>query len=93
MIRPEDIKLKRGCYLIQPISGYKPAFTTEQRKYDRKTLAQLVSANPEEEEPLEVGDTLIYDDSHSIDFNLEGIDYSIIKSKDIVGVFKEAKNG
>lgn len=90
----ENIELKPNKILIQPIQEASSSFSTEAKKYDRKALA-IVRGTGEglktELCEVEVGDKVIYDDSNSIDFSIDGVSLSIIKPEDIVATIKEDK--
>lgn len=90
----ENIELKPNKILVQPTQEASSSFSTETKKYDRKALA-IVKGIGEglkiELCEVEVGDKVIYDDSHSIDFTIEGIFLSIIKPEDIVATIRGDK--
>ncbi len=84
------IELKPNKILIQPTQEATSSFSTEQRKYDRKAIA-VVKQVSNYVAGIKEGDKVIYDDSNSIDFRLEGVEYSIITQDEIVAYIKEDK--
>ena len=78
------IKLKTDKILVQPETGPSSSFSTEVRRYDRKSIA-IVKGFGEEVKGVNVGDRVIYDDSNSIDFTFYSLNLSIINPEDIVG--------
>lgn len=90
------IILKRDKVLIQPTQEASSSFSTEQKKYERKALAIVKGIGEGLKVELcevEVGDKVIYDDSHSIDFSIDGVSLSIISPEDIVATIEEVNNG
>ena len=89
-----NIKLTPSKILIQPTQEASSSFSTETKKYDRKAIAVIkgISEHPSiYVEKLRVNDKIIYDDSHSIDFTLDGVSLSIISPEDIVAIIEEDK--
>lgn len=88
----QNIELKPNKILVQPSTVATSSFSVETKKYDRKSVGVIkgvgLGVTPSE---TKIGDKIIYDDSHSIDFNLEGEGYSIIGPEDIVAYIKEDK--
>jgi co-chaperonin GroES (HSP10) len=84
------IELKPNKILIQPSTEATSSFSTEQKKYDRKAVA-IVKGVSNYVSQIKEGDKVIYDDSKSIDFTLDGISLSIISPEDIVAYIKEDK--
>lgn len=90
----DNIKLKPNRLLIQPTNEASSSFSTESKKYDRKALAIVKGIGEGLKTELcevEVGDKVIYDDSNSIDFSIDGVSLSIIKPEDIVATIEEDK--
>lgn len=85
-----NIKLKPNKILIQPSNESASSFSMEQRKYDRKAVA-IVKGVSNYIAKIKEGDKVIYDDSNSIDFTLDGVALSIITPNDIVAFIKEDK--
>ena len=84
------IELKPNKILIQPSTEATSSFSTEQKKYERKAVA-IVKGVSNYVSQIKRGDKVIYDDSKSIDFTLDGISLSIISPEDIVAYIKEDK--
>lgn len=84
------IELKPNKILIQPSTEATSSFSTEQKKYERKAVA-IVKGVSNYVSQIKEGDKVIYDDSKSIDFTLDGIYLSIISPEDIVAYIKEDK--
>lgn len=84
------IELKPNKILIQPSTEATSSFSTEQKKYERKAVA-IVKGVSNYVSQIKEGDKVIYDDSKSIDFTLDGISLSIIGPEDIVAYIKEGK--
>jgi co-chaperonin GroES (HSP10) len=84
------IELKPNKILIQPSTEATSSFSTEQKKYERKAVA-IVKGVSNYVSQIKEGDKVIYDDSKSIDFTLDGISLSIISPEDIVAYIKEDK--
>ena len=83
-----NIELKPNRILIQPSSEATSSFSTEQKKYERKSVA-IVKAVSNYVAQIKAGDKVIYDDSQSIDFTIDGVSLSIIRPEDIVAFIKE----
>lgn len=88
----ENIELKPNRILIQPVQNGSSSFSTESRKYDRKSVA-VVKGVSKYIAQLPIGEKIIYDDSNSIDFTIDGVSLSIIQPENIVAYIKEDKNG
>lgn len=90
----EKIELKPEKILIQPTQEASSSFSTEQKKYDRKAIG-IVKGIPEKGRlsgyDYKIGDKVIYDDSDSIDFTIDGVDLTIIDEYDIVAKIKGEK--
>ena len=85
-----SIELKPNKILIQPSQEATSSFSTESKKYERKSVAVVKSVSNYVAQ-IKAGDKVIYDDSHSIDFTLDGVSLSIIRPEDIVAYIKEDK--
>ena len=85
----EKIELKPEKILIQPTQEASSSFSTETKKYDRKTIG--VVKNTSKHSSYEIGDKVIFNDSDSIDFTIDGIALSIVDEYDIVAVIKGGK--
>lgn len=77
-----ELSLKPNKICVQPIVD-NGSFTSEHKKYDRKAIA-VVKQVSDYITGLKVGDKVVYDDSHSIDFTLGGVELSIITPDEIV---------
>lgn len=89
-----NIQLKPEKVLIQPTTEATSSFSTEQKKYDRKAVGVIKGVSQEgriSAHDYKIGDRVIYDDSDSIDFTLDGLGLSIIDEYDIVATIKEEK--
>lgn len=88
----QNIELKPNKILVQPSTEATSSFSIETKKYDRKSVGVIrgvgLGVSPSE---TKVGDKVIYDDSNSIDFGLDGASLSIIRPEDIVACIKEDK--
>lgn len=98
----ENIKLLQGAILVQPTQEATSSFSTESKKYDRKAIGIIKGVSDEPIFPSLVpdstipssfhkGDKVIFDDSKSIDFTIDGIALSIIYPTAIVAIIKEGK--
>ena len=85
-----NIELKPGRILIQPTTEATSSFYTETKKYERKSVAVVKAVSPYIAD-IKEGTKVIYDDSHSIDFTLDGVSLSVIRPEDIVAFIKEDK--
>ena len=85
-----NIELKPGRILIQPTTEATSSFSTETKKYERKSVAVVKAVSPYIAD-IKEGTKVIYDDSHSIDFTLDGVSLSVIRPEDIVAFIKEDK--
>lgn len=86
----ENIELKPNKILIQPIQEASSSFSTEAKKYDRKAVA-VVKGVSNYVSNIKAGQKVIFDDTHSIDFTLDGVALSIIGPEEIVAYIKEDK--
>ena len=89
-----NIQLKPEKVLIQPTTEATSSFSTEQKKYDRKAVGIVKGISKKGRlsgYDFGIGDKVIYDDSDSIDFTLDGVSLSIIDEYDIVAMIKEEK--
>lgn len=85
-----NIELKPGRILIQPTTEATSSFSTETKKYERKSVAVVKAVSPYIAD-IKEGTRVIYDDSHSIDFTLDGVSLSVVRPEDIVAFIKEDK--
>lgn len=85
-----NIELKPGRILIQPTTEATSSFSTETKKYERKSVAVVKAVSPYIAD-IKEGTKVIYDDSHSIDFTLDGVSLSVVRPEDIVAFIKEDK--
>ena len=90
----EKIELKPEKILIQPTQEASSSFSTESKKYDRKAIG-VIKGLPKNGRlsgyNYKVGDKVIFDDSDSIDFTIDGVSLSVIDEYDIVATIKGDK--
>lgn len=89
-----EIQPTRFKILIQPEASSASSFSTDSKKYDRRSIAVIKSIGSDLSEldickDIKVGDRIVYDDSNSIDFNLNGVLLSLIDPEDIAARIKE----
>ena len=86
-----NIELKPEKILIQPTQEASSSFSTETKKYDRKAVG-VIQGIPKNGRlsgyDYKVGDKVIFDDSDSIDFTIDGVALSIVDEYDIVAKIK-----
>ena len=85
-----SIKLKPSKILVQPEANSSSSFSTESHKYERKSIA-YIRGSGDNIKPgvIKEGDKIIYDDSHSIDFTIDGVSLSIVNPDDIVAIIQK----
>lgn len=84
------IKLKPNKILVQPEASQSSSFSTESRKYERKSIAYIRGIGDSiKPGVIKEGDKIIYDDSHSIDFTIDGVSLSIVNPDDIVAIIEK----
>ena len=83
-----NIELKPNRILVQPTAEATSSFSTEKKKYERSAVA-IVKSVSNYIAKIKPGDKVIYDDTKSIDFVLDGVALSIITSEDIVAFIRE----
>lgn len=89
----ENLMLKTGYVLIEPQPDTTSSFSSEHKKYDRKSIGTIVSSTAKEL-VYKSGLTVIFDDAHSISITAGGKSYEVLPEDDIVGVFSvEVTNG
>lgn len=92
-----EINLHPHALLLEP-TQVASSFTTEQKKYERKSVAIVRKVGQDIGEydkwlkSVQEGDTVAYSDSDSIDFALDGVPLSIVEEDSIYAVIKEKKN-
>lgn len=86
----ENITPVAGKILIQPTTENSSSFSTEVKKYDRKAIGVIKNASPDLDPSL-IGKTIVYDDSHSVDFAIDGVQLSIIDVLSVVAYIKGDK--
>ena len=92
-----NIKLLQGAILIQPTQEATSSFSTETKRYDRKAIGIIKGISdtdifpPVNQIAFHEGDKVIFDDSNSIDFTIDGVALSIIYPTAIVAIIKEDK--
>lgn len=77
-----------GKILISPLREASSSFSTESKKYERISIGIVLESGGRAIEEV-AGSTVIFDDSHSVDFTLDGKQFMIINSEDIVAVIGE----
>lgn len=90
----EKIELKPEKILIQPTQEASSSFSTESKKYDRKAIGVVKGISKKGRlsgYDFNIGDKVIFDDSDSIDFTIDGVALSIVDEYDIVAVIKGGK--
>ena len=90
----ENIKLKPEKILIQPTQEASSSFSTESKKYDRKAIGVVKGVCRDDsfsEYDFHTGDKVIFDDSDSIDFTIDGTSLSVIDEYDIVAIIRGDK--
>lgn len=85
-----NIELKPEKILVQPTQEASSSFSTETKKYDRKAVG-VIKGIPKSEHNYSIGDKIIFDDSDSIDFTIDGVTLSIVDEFDIVAKIKGDK--
>lgn len=85
-----NIELKPDKILVQPTQEASSSFSTETKKYDRKAVG-VIKGIPKSEYHYKVGDKIVFDDSDSIDFTIDGVALSIVDEFDIVAKIKGDK--
>lgn len=87
----ENLMLKTGYVLIEPQPDSTSSFSSEHKKYDRKSIGTIVlSAASMELKPFyQVGIKVIFDDAHSISLTAGGKAYEVLPESDILGFFEE----
>ena len=87
----EKLSLKQGYILIEPQPDSTSSFSSEHKKYDRKSLGTIIKANATKEYKVfyKPGTKVLFDDSTSISFQANGAGYEVVKEKDILGIFEE----
>lgn len=90
----EKIELKPEKILIQPTQEASSSFSTETKKYDRKAIG-VIKGIPKNGRlsgyDYKIGDKVIYDDSTSIDFIIDGVALSVVDEFEIVAKIKGDK--
>lgn len=88
-----NIKLLQGAILIQPTQEATSSFSTETKRYDRKAIGIIRGMSMDKciIFPFHEGDKVIFDDSKSIDFTIDGTALSIVYPMAIVAIIKEDK--
>lgn len=82
-----NIILKPNRVLIKPTDDGS-SFSLERKKYERRSIAEVMLVS-DYVANIKPGDRIIYDDSKSIDFTLDGVQLSIIHPEEIVAFIKE----
>ena len=89
-----NIELKPEKILVQPTQEVSSSFSTETKKYDSKAVG-VIKGIPKNGRlssyDYKVGDRVIFDDSDSIDFTIDGVALSIVDEFDIVAKIKGDK--
>lgn len=87
----KSISLKSGYVLIEPQPDSTSSFSSEHKKYERKSIGTVLNANVDEYlAPIyKPGTSVIYDDANSISILVSGACYEVVKESAIVGIFEE----
>lgn len=88
----EHLVLKDGYTLIEPQPDSTSSFSSEHKKYDRKSIGTIVSSTAKEV-AYKSGLTVVFDDAHSISITAGGKSYEVVPEEDILGIFMEVING
>ena len=85
------INLKQGYCLIEPQPDSTSSFSSEHKKYDRKSIGTILIANCSRDWALfyKPNQRVIFNDNNSISIQINGATYEIIPDDDIVGIFEE----
>lgn len=86
--------IKPGYALVKPVLDDTTGFSSEHKKYDRKSIGVvegvLLDAKTGFSDTIAgCGAKVVFDDSHSVDFRLDGTDYAVVSVDDILGVITE----
>lgn len=87
-----QIKLRPKEVLLQPVREAS-SFNSDRKKYERNAVAVVKGISRHVDEDVQIGTKVIYDDSHSIDFSIDGVALSIIGCDDIVAIIEGSDNG
>lgn len=87
----EKLSLKLGYLLVEPQPDSTSGFSSEHKKYDRKSLGTIVKGNPTDDYRVlyKPGTMVLFDDANSINFQANGTSYEVVNEKDILGLFEE----
>ena len=98
----KHIEVKPGYSVLKPTFLNTSGIAQEHKKYERKSTAEVVIFGPEvvfsksDEDYFppavlapNVGDIVVYDDSHSVSLQLDGTDYEIVNNGDILAVIRK----
>lgn len=85
------ITLKQGYCLIEPQPDSTSSFSSEHKKYDRKSIGTISIASFSREWAIfyKVGQRVIFNDSNSISIQVNGASYEVVPEGDIIGIFEE----
>lgn len=85
------ITLKQGYCLIEPQPDSTSSFSSEHKKYDRKTIGTIARASFSREWAIfyHIGQRVIFNDSNSISIQVNGASYEVVPEEDIIGIFEE----
>lgn len=73
--------------LVSPLKEASSSFSMETKKYDRICIGAIKASGPDVSGYE--GITVVFDDSHSVDFSINGEQFSIIDYNDIVATIGE----
>ena len=87
----ESISLKHCYVLIEPQPDSTSSFSSEHKKYDRKSIGTIIKANASDEFKVfyKPGTRVIFDDSNSISILVSGSCYEVVNESAILGIFEE----
>lgn len=83
----------KPCYvLVEPQPDSTSTFSSEHKKYDRKSIGTIVLSFADEDHPkYSEGVKIVFDDANSISLSAGGKAYELLHQDDILGFFKEDK--
>lgn len=87
----DKLRLKSGYLLIECQPDSTSSFSSEHKKYDRKSIGSIIGGQPTKDWKVfyKLGTRVVFDDSTSIGLQVNGVSYEILHEKDILGIFEE----
>lgn len=88
----KNLILKRGYLLIEPQPDSTSSFSSEHKKYDRKSIGTIVNSSATEDYKVfyQVGERVVFSDNNSTSIQFNGATYEVVPESDILGIFKES---